>query len=287
MTGDDHGTQRQRRPQREHEAAVARPAAGEPRPEARALDRADRRGGGRDRRPRGPRRPVDAQGRGRARRRDDVAVSLRARQGRAARPHARPRLRARRRSSSAIAARTGARCSRSSPAGPGSSTSTIPGCCRSTRRGRSSAPTRSPASTSRSPPSTGSGSTDREQVAMLIAIESYVTGTARTYVLQQQASRGVAASATRSSGPRRSRRCARRWPAATTPRSRGSARTRSRWRGEEALEFGLGPLLDGFAGARRRQARRGRLTPRRPRDAPSAGQSPSSTASGGPVSSWP
>lgn len=92
----------------------------------------------------------------------------------------------------------------------------------------------------------GLGLTGREKVAMLIAIDSYVTGTARTYVLQQQASEESGISdeefwAAQEPTLREAMASGDYPQIAALPEDAFSLA------GEEALEFGLAPLLDGFA----------------------------------------
>jgi len=92
----------------------------------------------------------------------------------------------------------------------------------------------------------GLGLTGREKVAMLMAIDSYVTGTARTYVLQQQASEETGISDEEfwaAQGPTLSEAMA----GGDYPEVAGLDEDAFTIAGEEALEFGLRPLLDGFA----------------------------------------
>ncbi len=102
----------------------------------------------------------------------------------------------------------------------------------------------------------GLGLADREKVAMLIAIESYVTGTARTYVLQQQAAEqsGVSDEEFWAAQEPTLREA---MASGTYPEVAKLGEDSFTIAGEEALEFGLGPLLDGLAGvvASKRDAR--------------------------------
>jgi len=92
----------------------------------------------------------------------------------------------------------------------------------------------------------GLGLTGRDKVAVLIALESYVTGTARTYVLQRLASE--------ESGISDEEFWAAQEPMLREAMASGAypevaALSEDAWSlaGEDALEFGLGPLLDGLA----------------------------------------
>jgi AcrR family transcriptional regulator len=91
----------------------------------------------------------------------------------------------------------------------------------------------------------GLGLSGREKVAMLIAIEGYVTGTARTYVLQQEASRESGISDEEFWAAQeptlREAMASGDFPAIAALPEDGFTMA-----GEEALEFGLGPLLDGL-----------------------------------------
>lgn len=92
----------------------------------------------------------------------------------------------------------------------------------------------------------GLGLTSRERVAILIAIEAYVTGTARTYVLQQQASEesGISDEEFWAAQEPTLREA---MASGDYPEVAGLSEDAFAMAGEEALEFGLGPLLDGFA----------------------------------------
>jgi AcrR family transcriptional regulator len=91
----------------------------------------------------------------------------------------------------------------------------------------------------------GLGLTGREKVALLIALDSYVTGTARTYVLQQQAVQETGISDEEFWAAQeptlREALASGEFPAIAALPEDAFAMA-----GEEALEFGLGPLLDGM-----------------------------------------
>lgn len=91
----------------------------------------------------------------------------------------------------------------------------------------------------------GLGLTDQEKVSVLLAIDHYVTGTARTYILEQQASEV--------SGVSDEEHWAAQEPMLIDAMESGSypevaklSEDVFRIDGAEVLEFGLGHLLDGF-----------------------------------------
>jgi AcrR family transcriptional regulator len=92
----------------------------------------------------------------------------------------------------------------------------------------------------------GLGLSGREKVAMLIAVDSYVTGTARTYVLHQQASEesGITDEEFWAAQEPTLREA---MASGDYPAVAGLSEDAFTMAGEEALEFGLGPLLDGMA----------------------------------------
>jgi AcrR family transcriptional regulator len=90
------------------------------------------------------------------------------------------------------------------------------------------------------------GLTDREKVAMILALEGYVTGTARTYVMQQQAGEesGISDEEFWAAQEPTLRQA---MASGDYPAVASLSEDAFTIAGVEALEFGVGPLLDGFA----------------------------------------